>query len=169
MEALQPTSIVSLFEMTKSERGSFVTVLVDAIEEGDVDPLKLHLHIKSMEKIIAMLTTEKDGGERAVRYRNALVKAAQAYGAKKFEFHGAEIEVKETGVKYDYSKTEDVELLEMMSQAEELDAKIKKRQKMLQSVDQKGMLVTNSETGDTYMVYPPAKTSTTNVQVTFKA
>ena len=63
---------------------------------------------------------------------------------------------------------EDPLLSRLYTQQSELDGKVKDRESMLKTVPQKGMIVTDEETGETFTVYPPSKSSTTNVSVTLK-
>jgi len=96
------------------------------------------------------------------------LESAENVGQKSFQFHNAKFEIKETGVKYDFSKCEDEVLTRLYSQQSELDAKVKSRESMLKTVPAKGMIITDEETGETFTVYPPAKSSTTSVAVTLK-
>lgn len=155
------TSVLSLFETTKDQRMSFVMGVVDQLQSGNTDPLKVHLHVKCMEEIIKLLNAN-------TIYKSSILEAAEKYGEKSFSFNNAKVEIKEVGVKYDFSKCEDTILGALYAQHEILDAEIKKRETMLKSVDTKGMLVTDEASGDTFKVYPPAKSSSTSVAVTLK-
>lgn len=155
------TSVLSLFETTKEQRMTFVMSVIDQIQAGNVDPLKVHLHVKMMEETIKQLNANSI-------YKTSILEAAEKYGEKSFSFGNAKVEIKEVGVKYDFSKTEDVTLLSMYKQQEELEAKIKARETMLKAVDGKGMIVTDQDSGETFTVYPPAKSSTTSIAVTLK-
>lgn len=157
---LKPLSIIRLFETTKTERESFVTQIIEQLEEGYADPIETHLAAKSMEDIVKQLT----GNET---YKKTILSAAEKEG-KNFTFHGHKFDIKEVGVKYDFSKCEDKELETLYAQAAELDKKIKDKEKFLKTVPQSGLLLTEEESGDTYKVYPPAKSSTTSVAVTLK-
>lgn len=152
-------SIISLFELNKVERQDFITRVVDQIDH--LDPLKLHVQVKNMEKIVEGLTENQD-------YKRAVLDAAGLQGQKKFEYLNSTLEIKEVGVKYDYTQTGDLELFEWQTRSAELAEKIKQRQKLLQTVPVKGMIITNEETAETYTVYPPSKSSTTAVQCTLK-
>lgn len=170
---LSTTAILSLFETTKAQRQSFVSGVVQAMANGEVDPLKIHLQVKCMEKIIESLTStdekkNKDGIELAKMYRRLTLEAAEKYGAREFEFMNSKIKIGETGTKYDYSQCGDPELAVWQSHALELAEKIKARQSLLQTVPAKGMIITVEETGETATVYPPSKSSTTNIVVTLK-
>lgn len=158
---LTTTSILSLFETTKEERQSFCIDLVSRLENGEVDPLKLHLQVKSAEDLIKKLN------ENTI-YKSILLDAAQKYGAKSFDYGTAKFEIKEVGTKYDYSQTGDTLLIELEAKFAELSDQLKARQKFLQTVPASGMTIVIEETGETITVYPPAKSSTTSVAVTLK-
>lgn len=174
METLQlsTTEKLALFETTKADRHNFVEELINKLNEGEIDPLKIHLQVKAMEDIITRLTSTDEKKNKdfaaAIRYRQLLLDAAEKYGQKSFEFNNAKIEIKETGTKYDYSLCGDLEYSDLIKQQIELDEKVKAKEKFLQVCSAKGVLITNEETGETYTVYPPSKKSTTSVAVSFK-
>lgn len=170
---LTATSIIALFDTNKEQRRSFITNLIEDLDNGKVDPLKIHYQVKCIEKIIDELTNtdekkNKDGFGIAKRYKALVLDAAEKFGSKEFEFCNSKIKIGEVGSKYDYSQCGDVELADWNIKAAEIKAKIDARQKLLQSVPQKGMMITNEETGETFNVFPPSKSSTTSVIVTLK-
>ena len=157
MYNITPVQIVTeLFRTSKIERQLFVASIVETIEQGQTNPLKIHLQIKAMEDIITQL-------KENVTYRHALLSEAEKHG-KKFEYQNAEIAIREVGTKYDYSTTEDVVIADLLRQKEELDKVIKNRQKMLQTLPASGM----ADPINGNMIYPAVKTSTTSVVVTLK-
>jgi len=167
---LSATSIVSLFEMTKTERSSFITRVVDAMKDGNADPLKVHLQVKTMEKIIEGLTStsekdNKDNFEQAKVYRGLVLSAAEQYG-KEFDYHNAKMKISEVGVKYDYSQCNDPEQERLASELKSIGDQLKARQAFLQTVKQGGMEILVGD--ELVTVYPPAKSSTTNVNVSLK-
>lgn len=168
---LTATSILALFETNKEQRSDFARLIVEAIEKGEINPLKAHLQIKGMEDIISSLTVvdEKKNSnfEYAKRYRQELLNVAGLYGKKFDLFHG-KFDVKEVGTKYDYSECNDSKLLELETALEKASNELKARQKFLQNVPESGAIITDNETGDTYTIYRPKKTSTTAVTVTLK-
>lgn len=163
-------STLQLFETTKQERTEFVNDIIDALNNGAIDPLQVHLQIKSMENIIDQLTNTDEKKNKnftaAIRYRQLLLEASEKYGGKSFEFHNAKFETKETGTKYDYSNCGDTEYLELIAEKAALDAEIKAKEKFLQTVPTSGMDI---RIGDELVtVYPPSKKSTTSISVTLK-
>lgn len=158
---LTTTSILALFQTNKEERQSFTLSLINEIESGNVDPLKIHLQVKCMEDIIKLLNSN-------TIYKKAVLDAAEKQGEKSFAYNNSKFEIKETGVKYDYSNCGDTvwQMLEQKcsSAAEDL----KQRETFLKTVPSKGMQVLDEQTGEMITVYPPSKSSTTSVAVTLK-
>lgn len=160
-QELTTTSILSLFETDKAQRQSFVNDLISRIDAGNVDPLKIHLQVKCMEDIVKQITAD-------AAYKKAVLEESEKQGGKSFQLHNAKFEIKEVGVKYDFTKCGDLILNNLYAQYEALDELITAREKMLKSVNPSGMIVTDEATGETFTVYPPAKSSTTSVAVTLR-
>ena len=156
---LPTTSILSLFETSKSERQSFINDVVSRIESGEVDAIKVHAQIKKMEEIVKGINDNK-------AYKNYLLDAAEKNG-KKFNAYDAEWTIKEVGVKYSYDQCNDSEIISMQKTIDELSEKIKARQKFLQMLPDEGIDIVTSD-GEAIKIYPPSKSSTTSVAVTLK-
>lgn len=170
MEEISVIDTLALFETNAKERQSFIDKLLDNLDYGYADPLKVHLQIKAIEDIIKQLTSldEKTNKnvDAAKRYRSHLLEAANKYG-KNFELFNAEFSIKETGSKYDYSQCGDHELLQWQKEYEAMKARIDERQNMLKTLPTEGIQKVDSN-GEVYTVYPPAKSSTTSVSVKLK-
>ena len=158
---LLTTSALSLFETTKEARAAFVNEIIDQVHEGQADPIKVHLQLKCAEDIIKQIT----GNET---FRKDLIDACDNQGGKSFTFQNAKFEKKEVGVKYDYSQCNDAKLAELEAEMAQLSEAVKARQELLKTAPQSGLIVTDPESGETYTVYPPAKSSTTSIAVTLK-
>jgi hypothetical protein len=144
--------ILSLFETTKAERATFTSNVLERIEEGQADPIRVHLQLKAMEEIVKTLNTNE-------RYKELLLDAAQKSG-KKFMAFNAEFQVKEMGQRYDFTYCGDDELLEFYSHQEKLKYLIKEREEFLKKVPVTGMQKV-TESGEVITLFPPSKTSTT--------
>ncbi len=151
--------ILSLFETTKQERNTFTSDVLERIENGTADPVKVHLQLKCMEEIVKSLT----GNES---YKTHLIDAAEKNG-KKFMAFNAEFSIKEMGTKYDYSQCNDDYLLNMLETLEKLNKEIKERQEYLKHLPAVGVSILEVE-GELIKLYPPTKTSNTTVAVTLK-
>ena len=159
-QELTTTSILKLFETTKSQRESFVADLVQRLDYGLIDPLEVHLQVKCMEDIVKGITSNAE-------YKKSILDASQGHG-KSFQMHNAKFEVKEVGVKYDFSQCSDPVLSRLHQQQAEIDKAVKDRETMLKTIQPSGMIITDEETGETITIYPPSKSSTTSVAVTLK-
>jgi hypothetical protein len=166
-QQMTTTSVIALFETNKEERRSFTEDLLQRIESGEVNPLDIHLSVKCMEEIICMLTDSKKYPETSKRYKDVILAEASKYG-KKFDYKTAKIEQKEVGTTYDWSKCEDTTLDDLLSMQESLKEKIKARQEFLKTVPEKGLIITDDETGETTTVYRPAKSSSTSIAVSLR-
>lgn len=156
------TSTLSLFDTTKEQRQLFCSLLVEQMDLGNINPLVAHFRIKCMEKIIELLTDGKS--ELSKRYKSLVLDEA----AKGRAYPNCDIEIKEFGVRHDFSGCGDKSLNEQTELYEAMGRAIKKRQEFLKTVPAEGLLITDPDTGETVKVYPPTKTSTTGVQLTLK-
>ncbi len=157
---LTTTSILALFETNKEQRQSFTLALIDEMEQGNVDPLKVHLQVKCMEDIIKLLNSN-------TVYKKAILDAAEKYGEKSFTYQNAKVEIKETGTKYDFSKCGDTVYQMLEQRSESAAADLKQREAFLKNVPSKGMEIITDD-GEAITVYPPSKSSTTSIAITLK-
>lgn len=160
---LTTTSILALFDTTREQRQTFLYDLMQRIDDGDVNPLDIHLQIKCMEDIIKQLNDNPV-------YKAAILEESQKYagGEREFEYRNAKIKIQEVGAKYDYSVCGDVDW-ELYNQAKlSAETGMKERQKFLQTLPTNGIDIVNKLTGEVETVYPPAKSSTTSIAVTLK-
>jgi hypothetical protein len=80
---------------------------------------------------------------------------------------GSEFSIVEAGVKYDYSDCNDLEYNMLNTQLEALKSTLKERETFLKSI-KAPMQMIDENSGEVYSVYPPKKTSSTTLKVTFK-
>ena len=125
------------------------------VESGDLDPLKLKIQLKWIEKLIDAIDTPiKD-----------LVKSEASKYGKSFELLGFKVEEIEAGVKYSYENCGD----EKWKTLDRLEKSIKEekagRELFLKSLKE-SITVVDEETGETYKVFPPQKKSTSTLRFT---
>jgi len=156
---LTTQGILSLFQTTKAERSTFIADVMERIENGTADAIKVHLQLKAMEEIVKTLTTNES-------YKTHLIDAAEKNG-KKFVAFNAEFSIKEMGQRYDFTYCGDNELLEFYTQQDKLKYLIKEREDFLKKVPVSGMQKV-TDNGEVITLFPPSKTSTTTVAVTLK-
>ena len=160
MQQLQTTESMAAFAVSKANREELAIQIVEAIDAGELNPLDIHYQVKAMEDFIKILTAN-------TRYKDAVLSESIKHG-KSFQFNGSKMEIKETGVKYDYSKCGDPNWQILESQISELKDKQKAVEAHLKVLPTEGIEVVNAESGEVIKMYPPTKTSTTSIAVTLK-
>jgi len=160
MQQLQTAENMAAFAVSKANREELAIQIVEAIDAGELNPLDIHYQVKAMEDFIKMLTANS-------RYKDALLTEGMKHG-KSFQFNGSKMEIKETGVKYNYSKCGDPNWQLLEDQITELKDKQKAVEAHLKVLPDEGMEVVNAESGEVIKMYPPVKISTTSIAVTLK-
>jgi hypothetical protein len=145
MNELTTTGILSLLDTTSSQRTSFVADLIDKLQDGLADPVKVHLQVKKMEDLLNQIKENQD-------YKNLVMEEAVKYG-KKFEMYGAAFEIRSGASPYDYSN--DAEHANLKKQ-------LKQREAFLKGVPASG-IETITKDGEVVTVYPPSRTPAADV------
>ncbi len=145
-KVLSKSQVIDLFIETK-----------DQIMSGEQNPLKTAVHLKALEEVIKKLHTDS-------QIQDYTLEEALKEGAKTFQLYGAEIQIKETGVKYDYSVCNDSHLCSLYDQMDELKTKIKDRENMLKTISEDSPAV--SMEGE--ILERPLKKSKTGISITLK-
>jgi hypothetical protein len=152
------TTDLSIFETTKAERQAFAQSVIKGIKDGLSDPLKIHYQVKCMEDVIKNITSDPD-------YKSMTLDEAAKYG-KTFEHFNARFEVKEMGVKYDYSVCNDPTYNKLKAQLTVIEDELKAREKYLKAIPSQGVQTLLED--EVVTLYPPAKSSTTSITVNLK-
>lgn len=150
-------SVINLAPSTKEQITAFANQIINNVSSGEVNPLKIHSQIILLEKSLELI---KKG------IKEDVLAEAGKHG-KSFDFNGCTINVKELGVKYDYSNCGDLRWKEANRKRELAEEEMKKREALLRCVDVKESFV-DEETGECYTVWEPRKTSSTGLTVTAK-
>lgn len=152
--------LIKFNHTTKEQRSEVVKEIINEVLNGRVNPLELHLRLKSVEEIIKILTS-------IPAYKGILLDEAQKHG-KFFEYKTAKVEVKEVGIKLDYSQCGNSTLADLYCQADAINARIKELETYHKGLPASGIEVLDPVSGELEKHYPPAKTSTTSVAFTLK-
>jgi hypothetical protein len=152
--------LIKFNHTTKEERTQLVREIFDEVLNGRINPLELHLRLKSAEEVIKQLTGLEP-------YKAILLDEAVKHG-KSFQYHTAKVDIRETGVKYDYSQCGNSTLNELYEKQKTINSAIKVYEEYHKPLPASGIQVVHPETGEVETHYPPAKTSTTSVAVTLK-
>lgn len=122
---------------SKSEIAQQVENIVNKVVEGDINAIRAYGLLTALEKL---------AGDARKQIAEQAIAEAEKYPEKEIGVYGAKFQIKETGVKYDY--TQDGEWQSYQDQLTEIRARQKGREVTLQALKQ------------------CAKSSTTTLQVT---
>lgn len=159
METMQISSVLTLFPETKSQQKSFVDRLVETVLDGDVDPLRVEAQMCNIEQVVK--TYRKDE-----RVKGILLQEAERYHKDELNnLYNSKFEIKEVGVKYDYSVCGHPLWDALEEEIKQLTERKKNLEKELQ-LKRESFIYTDIETAEQTEVFPPERTSTTSVVVT---
>lgn len=140
--------------------GKFLGVdeLLQGLDEGAIDGLRVMIELKRLEKQIYHVkeTAAKMAANEAAKF-----------GQKIFDFHGAKIELSELGTKYHYDNCNYPPYTRAMAKSKEATELVKSSEGWLKSIKGKTEFI-DPETGEVCEVYPATKTSTTGIKITLK-
>lgn len=152
-------SVFSQFPNTQEAAQHLIEKITSELRDGHVDPLQARIFFKIVETVVQASAKATD---------DLALAEAQKQGQKRFEIHGATVEVKELGTKWYYDKTQDPELAKLMEEFTAIEKKVKDRQKFLQTLPESGMEIVDDNTGEVVRIYPAYKTSTTGLAISLK-
>jgi hypothetical protein len=129
------------------------TVADDIINTGEVNPLEAKVFIKRMMAFLE---------EVDKRIGDAAHSEAMKYNEKTFELHGAEVNVCDTYVKYDYSQ--DHEWIRLNMAETEVALKRKDRENYLKAL-REPVTVVDEDSGEVQKVFPAVRMAKEGVKI----
>lgn len=147
-------STISVFPETRKEMDAFKWDIKRDLKAGIVsNPLKVKVQLTMLKTLIEELLEDED-------VDLVFLKEFELYDAEReIAINGAKLMKREVGVKYDYDSSGDPVWNKLNKVAKEVTDEKKRREKLLQSMDDKGMV--DPETG--VFISKPVKTSKTKV------
>lgn len=139
----------------RQEVMEFTELLRKEIQDGEIDPLRAKIFFAGLQRIIEAIKEPLD---------DAAVCEAEKYG-KSFEMYGAKLDTAEAGTKYDYSRCGHPKWFAIKESEMELANQRRDLERQLQSL-KSATLMGDPETGESWEVYPPMKSSKTIVKIT---
>ena len=144
-------------EVSKETIKETSLALLNDIDEGHMHPLQVAAQFKFIEEVITNVKEE---------LRQRVVAEQDKYGKEKMTYHGATFDIKEAGVKYDYSHCDDTIWNDLKQQLDALNDKMKEREAFLKALKERFTYIDES-TGEIVTLYPPQKKSTTTYAITW--
>ena len=142
---------------TKQQIDVFASQLEHALNNGQIVPTDLLRFQKAFEKVFEKIKPtliDNTINEISQYEKNAVIK-------------GSEFSIVEAGTKYDFSVCNDLEYKALEFTLEKAKEALKQRETFLKAIKEP-LQVIDETSGEVFTIYPPKKTSTTTVKVTFK-
>lgn len=150
--------IPTIVKTGKADIQAMALNIAKLVRNGDEDALSVLIKCKAIKKAC-------EDAERMIE--NAAFQQADYYESKLFNVGGAEVQVKESGVKYNFSELGHKQYDELCAEIDRLSAE-KKRIETILKAHPDVWVETDINTGETYEVKPCVKSSKTTLAVTFK-
>lgn len=144
-------------EVSKETIKETSLALLNDIDEGHMHPLQVAAQFKFIEDVMTNVKEE---------LRQRVIAEQDKYGKQAMTYHGAIFDIKEAGIKYDYSQCQDVIWDDLRKQLDALNEQIKEREAFLKNLKERFTYIDES-TGEIVTLYPPQKKSTTTYQVSW--
>jgi hypothetical protein len=141
----------------KSEIERVATEMVQGIVDGNLQTEKALLTIRAVR--MAMESAED-------KIKDQVIDELHRRGKEGFDMYGAKVNLKELGVKYDYTNCIDSEWQSLDAEIKRLTELKKERENFLKSLT-KTMTIVDENTGEVMQVHPPIRQSTTSYTITF--
>jgi hypothetical protein len=156
---MKPESILALFTgCDAQQRASFTSQIIDGLDGGYIDPLKIMSSIKNLQAILTDIEA----------FAKPMVIEELEKNGGKLELYGMSLQKKEGGTKYDFSKTNDLTYSELSAKLENAKKSLKEREDFLKSLPTDGQEIVDEGSGEVYKIYRPIKSSTTTFAAILK-
>lgn len=156
-----PSTAIGVLDMFSTSRTGidvFSDQVIQAVQAGEVNPLKIRIWVKTIEEILERV--KKETNEHQLR-------ESEKYPERSFEYAGAKIEKSELGTKYDYSICNDPVHGQLSKLMEEAKKQLTERETFLKALKET-LVIVDEGTGEVVKINPPSKKSTTGLKVTIR-
>jgi hypothetical protein len=148
---------LSNWQPNKSEIERVANEMVQGIIDGNVQTEKALLTIRAIR--MAMESAED-------KIKDQVIDELHRRGKEGFDVYGAKVNLKELGVKYDYTNCLDPIWNDLDAELKRVSDLKKEREAFLKSIT-KAMTYVDDSTGEVVTIQPPIRQSTTSYTITF--
>lgn len=154
---MTPTSVINLLPSTSDEMNRFANNVIQAVKNGEENPLQMLVQIRAMEKAFKIITD---------KIQDNLLTEAGNHPENKFEFKGNFIEKSEF-VTYDFSQCGDPTFERLEVDYNTAKDRLDERKALLKTLKEPTPMG-DTVTGELVTVRPPLKKSVSGLKVFIK-
>lgn len=157
MELMPTSELVA----SKENQILYATTIIESVAEGNESALTVQAKIKFIQD------TLKDASDGI---KPMVVEELEKYDKREeiSVLNGYRVELKEMGVKYDFSECNHPRLTEVVKAIDKLNEERKEIEAFLKTIKKSMSIADESTGGEEITIYPPSKKSTTTPVFTFK-
>ncbi len=155
---MNATSVINLLPSTSDEMNRFANNVIQAVKNGEENPLQMLVQIRAMEKAFKIITE---------KIKENYLTEADKYPGDKFDFKGNSIQKGDVHTEYDYTVCGDPIWEQRKTILDMAESQLKERQEFLKALREPITLV-DDESGEVATVRPPLKKTTPGLKVTIK-
>lgn len=156
---METNKLAIQFPQTKSEIKMFAQNMINSVVDGNVDPLKTKVQISALKKALETIEENEE-------FKQCVMNETDKYQKSELlNLFNAKIEIRETGVKYDFSECGLPEYNEIDKHIETLTLRKKTLETRLKSISEPEQFI-DPQSGEMVMLKPPTKQSKNSVVIT---
>lgn len=148
------------YPKNKFDQQMLANDIILPVIEGEVNPIETYIKARSMLEALKIVTDDD-------RIKDLVITEVEKYG-NKTEYNSASLQVKDVGVKYDYSVCNDQIYNDLLYMLNDIKEQIKIREKLLSKIPSDGATIVYEQTGEVRTIYPPIKQGSQGITITFK-
>lgn len=160
MEQLPTTAAgtLMLLASTQTQCDVFSDQLIESVKTGEVDPIKVLVQLRAMERISKRVIGEI--------MENCLSEAAN-YPEKSFTYYGNQVEKAPVHTEYDYTNCNDPEWIRLNIEFKLAKEAKDKRESFLKAMTRTETTL-DKDSGEVIEIYPPNKKVTDGLKISIK-
>ena len=147
---------INLKAILDSDKHQLDTLIDVIVNEAEGYELEAYITVKKLEYVVKSLIE--------VLQPMAITEAEKQKGNT---LYGAEVNVKDTGVRYNFSECGYTPYDSLLSGKKQIESELKLMETMLKSINKKTTIV-DEESGDVMEIKPPIRTAGTSIVLTLK-
>lgn len=155
---MNATSVVNLLPSTSDEVNRFANNVIQAVKNGEENPLQMLVQIKAMEKAFKIILD---------KIKDNYLKESEKHPGELFQYKGNNIQKGDVKTEYDYTVCGDPIWEQRKSILDMAENLLKERQEFLKTLREPITLV-DDESGEVATVRPPLKKTTPGLKITIK-
>lgn len=155
---MTPLSVLSLIPASIEQVKTFSDYIIEECNEGNQDPLDIYMKCIAMEKTAESI-------KKAIQKK--ATDEAEKYGKGEHEKNSFKFKTGEVGVKYLFEESNDPILKKYSIDFDNSKSRLDERKNFLKNIKE-AIRIVDEETGDSMVINPIPKTSTTSVIVSMK-